>query len=164
VPILACATTQPPKLLKPRPPLPASSVAAVLEHGGELGLSDYQAKQLRALDAHREEADRTVESELAEDLGAKANSGQSTATPLVTGPSGYRRRRMYAAPEAGTSARARPNDTDIVAAAQRRLDDDDASAWHDAKTLLDDEQLPRATAIVTAYRAEVAKQRAAHKQ
>src|SRR5260370_23422326 len=77
---LACATS-PPKATPPasQPPLPRSSIAAVLEHRRELELSDEQVRRLQNLDDQLERANAAIRQE--------ANQKQ-TSQPVSRAPRG----------------------------------------------------------------------------
>lgn len=160
---------------KARPPLPRSSIAAVLAHRGELGLDDAEVKQLEARDAalqHQADelrqragappghgARRAEGPGPAEARGAPgAQSPASTALPEgLAGGAGHHgggrggRRPGGDAPARDPAARA--------AAVQTQLDDADTAAWLAAEPLLREEKREPARAVAEQYREELADRR-----
>jgi len=155
----ACASSAPkPTLYKPEPPLARSSIATVLEHRDELQLSDEQVQKMFEIDQKRAQADRDVEVDLEQQLQNEGHLGGSARV------SARGRGRGAAAQQPGQQqAKGEPpGESDFVAMAQQRLDENDTNSWTQAEALLSDAQKPRAKEIVAQYRDAVTKQREKH--
>jgi hypothetical protein len=163
--LAACAAPKaeapPPTPAKPVAPLARSSIAAVLEHRGELSLTDDQVQKLEALDAKREKADAGLRDELAAaSRGSSSGSTSGSAAPAGGAASmggmggrhgGGRGGRGSRSPSAPPGSRAE--------ALQEKLDDDDTQAFLEAEPVFTDAQREKAEDIAGAYRAQLFDQR-----
>lgn len=83
-PVATPATEASPPPAKPLPPLPRSSIAAVVLHRGDLNLTDEQIESMEKRDREREEEDRSLR---AEDEKRK-KAAEESAKNGQNGPSG----------------------------------------------------------------------------
>lgn len=180
--LAACASTpkpaaQPPAPASSLPPLPRSSIAAVVQHRGELGLTDEQVRQMEVRDQQRETEDAAIRDELAKRRAAKAGAqgSSSGASPSAAGGGGsgggmrgggmgmgggmrgggMRGGRMPRGP-AGEGSKGNPEAT-----AQDRMDENDTKAYLDAEGVLTDAQKAKARDIAEDYREQLYDRRAA---
>jgi hypothetical protein len=131
------------------PPLPRSSIAAVLEHRGELGLSDEQVRRMGEIDAQRARAQQ----ELTEKGAEQHAQRQPTGTRAGGMGMGRRRGGMGFQRRGGDDSRA-------PVTLQDRLDDIDTNAYLDAEeNVLGDLQRPRAREIAEDYREKLYERR-----
>ncbi len=153
--VLSCASA-PPSAPAPAPgsakPLPASSIAAVLMHREELGLTDQQCRQLNelatALDKQNGEL-RASPAATHSDEASHEEPGQADHAPIpgtgARGAGGRGKRRS-----AGRSdSRPQP---DFRQAVLRAMDDNDTQAYLQAEALLTPSQRERARDIAEEYR------------
>jgi hypothetical protein len=152
----------------PATPLPRSSIAAVIQHRAELGLTDDQVRDLELIDQKREAADAAVRDELAKQEQvahpsaagsnpAGGSSGGGSGTAPGPGPGsgmggGMRGGGMHGR---GMPRPTGPSRADREAAAQQRLDDDDTKAFLDAEEVLTPAQREQAREIASDYRAQL---------
>ena len=144
-------------------PLPRSSIAAVVLHRGELGLTDDQVRQLELIDQRREAEDAAIRDELAKHHAQKAagqapasgggassasgspagggNGGGMRGGGMGMGRGGGMRGRMPRA--SGTDATKGAN---AEATAQDRMDDDDTKAYLEGEDILEARHSGRAGA------------------
>lgn len=154
--------------------LPRSSIAAVLEHRGELGLGDRLVKQL-------EERDAALQKQLTElrgrypamgfrgrDAGWQPGDGvtppmspTTPAQPDGTGGGGGHRGGMSHRLGSGGRGGAAPDAAARAAALQTQMDDADTAAWLDAEALLPEALREKARAIAEKYREALADARQA---
>src|SRR5262249_7660911 len=116
---------------------PRSSIAAVLLHRDELGLTQAQVEGLQQRDDALAREQAAIRARLAS--SSTARSGSPT-TP--SGNPGRGRHRRGSAPQTQT------HPPDLLT----QLDDDDTRAYLDAEQLLTEQQRPRAQEIASAYR------------
>src|SRR5262249_16790113 len=86
---VGCASHPPPPAASPPaplPPLPRSSIAAVLEHRDEVLLSDDQVRQLERIDQEREKANQALLGAMAKHAGQ--GSGQRASSAPASAPPG----------------------------------------------------------------------------
>jgi len=136
---LACASAAPPTPPPPVAPaadLPRSSIAAVLLHRDELGLTAAQVDALQQRDDALAREQAAIRKRLA------SGPDPRSASPSPSGSPGHGRHRGSPPPPSQT----RPPDL------LTRLDDDDTRAYLDAEQLLTEQQRPRAQEIASAYR------------
>jgi hypothetical protein len=152
------------------PPLPRSSLAAVILHRAALGLSNDQVRELEQLDRRRESEDAAVRAELgpksktaavgggagpagggaAGGMGGGMNGGGMGAGRM----GGMRGGRM------GGGGRGRAPGNAVNQVQQRsvkledRLDDDDTKAYLDGEEVLTEIQRDQAREIASDYRAQ----------
>jgi hypothetical protein len=136
-------------------PLPRSSLAAVLEHRAELGLTEEQVEKLQARDDQREKADASLRDELAAaSHGSGSTSSEGSPAPSSSpggGMGGHRgggrMGRSSSSPAAAPGSHAQ--------AIQTKLDDDDTRAFLEAEPVFTDAQREKAEDIAGAYRAQL---------
>ena len=87
-PAATAATAAPPPPAKAPPPLPRSSIAAVVQHRGELGLTDQQIDAMETRDREREEEDRAVRADDEKRRKAAQEAAQSGANARNAAPPG----------------------------------------------------------------------------
>ena len=146
---LFCASTNPQRAASKLPPLPRSSIAAVLVARGELNLTEEQVHQLEKMDEQLEKANASVRSEI-----QRITQGESTPTP--SGGSAGRRpggagRGRRGEPGAGSARTGRVP----LGTLQQRIDDNDTQAYLQAENVLTPEQQPRAREIASRFREEL---------
>lgn len=175
---VGCASRPPPVAAVPNnqatlPPLPRSSIAAVVLHRAEIGLTDEQVSEMEQLDQKREAENAAVR----EEMGKKSQQGQSAPSSNSRAGSGSaasqgmrgsgmgggmhgggmhggRMGGRSAAPGAGSGKEA-----DKAAVLEDRLDEDDTKAYLDAENVLTEAQKPRAREIASDYREQLYEQR-----
>jgi hypothetical protein len=177
---VACATPPPPPAVAAvptnqaaLPPLPRSSIAAVVLHRAEVGLTDEQVSEMEQLDQKRETENATVR----EELGKKSQQGQSapstnsgagngSAAPQGMQGSGMgngmRGGGMHGGRMGGRSAppgAGSGKEADRAATLDDRLDENDTKAYLDAENLLTEAQRARAREIASDYREQLYEQR-----
>ncbi len=151
-----CASQKapPPQLWKPQPPLPPSSIAAVLAHRADLDLTDEQVAQLTEIDRKRESADRGVEVDLQDQVGDQTQARIRMGNPQMKNM----QTRVGRLARENSPTHEPPAEGDYFDVAQQRLEENDDKAWKDAQPLLNDQQKALAQVIVEQYRQDVAKQ------
>lgn len=188
VPLLAAFVWTPAALATPPPSsppfLPRSSIAAVLGHRGELGLTDAQVARLEALDdalaSERSELGRAAaappagEGSPAGDRGASdgarpeagaAGGGPSRmGGPGGPGMAGGRSGDGMRGPGGGGGDRRRADRGPSDEAVRTQLDDADTRAYLRAEEALAPEQRDRAREIASEYRAALYDAREAHRK
>jgi outer membrane receptor protein involved in Fe transport len=187
----ACADDPPPVVETPAaaatpaklPPLPRSSIAAVVAHKAELGLSDDQVRDLELRDQEREREDAAIRDEVekkrkqAQDAKANAAGGTGTGSSggggSSTGGGGGMRGggmrgggmrgggmgRGLRGPIGGGATKA----SDHEASIQDRMDADDTKAYLDGENLLKPEQRDQAREIASDFRAQLYERREAER-
>jgi hypothetical protein len=158
--------------------LPRSSIAAVLAHRGELGLTDAEVRQLE----ERDEALQKQLAEIREQGTASAHAGagagrtgarsslpsSDTAQPLSPtaaalpqgmGAGGYRGGRGGGGRSGGRSAPAAQDPGAWAKALQSKLDDADTSAWLSAEEVLAESRREKAREVAEKHREALADQR-----
>jgi hypothetical protein len=147
--LLACGSAPPPSgpsaapaAVPAAPPLPRSSIAAVLLHRDELGLSDEQVHALQDLDNDLAEANAKIAEgpprRPAPDAGTASGSVGMRGTGMGRGHG-----QRHAAP-APAERRGTP--------VEQRMDDNDTHAFLRAEEILTDAQRDRARDIAEEYR------------
>jgi hypothetical protein len=157
--LTACAGAPRAVLHKPAPPLPPSSVAALLAQRGELGLDNEQVARLSAIDRRRQEADREAEVDLEQQEQRAREPKGRLASPASAGRRGAGGGGSAAASGGGRGRGVPPSDDDPVSFAQFRLDEDDAKAYAEAEAVLTETQRMAAREIIARYRDDVMSQR-----
>lgn len=160
------ATEPAPAPAKPLPPLPRSSIAAVILHRGDLGLTDEQIDTMEKRDREREEEDRALHADAekrkkaAEDA---AQNGQNAAPPSRApgsgmrgggmGGGGMRGGGMGGGPRGGHGAASpgKPEGESL----EDRLDANDTKAYLDIEDILTPAQRDPAREIASDYRAQL---------
>jgi hypothetical protein len=162
--LLGCAHQQPkpaPIDVSKLPPLPRSSIAAVLEHRGELGLSDEQVRKMGEIDAQRAKAQEELNEKGSEQhaqrqpSNARAGGGGMGMRGMgmgrrggMGGMGGYPRR------GSGDDSQRAP------VTLQDRLDEIDTKAYLEVEEeVLGDLQRPHAREIAEDYREKVYERR-----
>jgi hypothetical protein len=148
---------------KPLPPLPRSSIAAVVQHRGELGLSDEQIEAMERRDREREEEDRALRSEdekrrkAVEEAASNARNaappGRSPGSGMRGGGMGGGRRGVgMGGPGGGAASGGRTAQGESF---EDRLDADDTKAYLDIEDVLTPDQRAPAREIASDYRAQL---------
>jgi hypothetical protein len=170
--VLACATAKPvplPPDPATLPPLPRSSLAAVLGHRGELDLTDDQVRLLQRLDDHLQEEDAAIQAEAAKEPPPEKRKKEDTFEPPMDSPSSAANpgngMGMGMGGRGGGGGRHGTNQFKDKPAAkpvpvdkplQERLDDNDTEAYENAeRSVLKDSQTERARDIASKYREEL---------
>lgn len=177
----ACTHDPPPAPVDPAtlPPLPRSSLAAVILRRAELNLDDDQVRELERLDRERESQDAAVRAELARkskppDTGGSSNgssaaggsNGSTANAPTGAGMGagrrggGMRGGRMGGGRGMRATSAAGPSEADRSARLEDRLDEDDTKAYLDGEELLTAPQRDQAREIASDYRAQLYDRRA----
>jgi len=153
---VGCATQKgpPPTLWKPQPPLPASSIGALIAHRADLDLTDDQVAQLTEIDHKRESADRGVEVDLQDQVGDQSQARIRMGNPQMKNM----RTRVGQLARENSPTHEPPAEGDYFDVAQQRLDENDDKAWKDAQPLLNDQQKALGQTIVEQYRQDRDKQ------
>ncbi|HEV3030900.1 MAG TPA: hypothetical protein VG319_04620 [Polyangia bacterium] len=170
--LVSCAHEKPPVPadVASLPPLPRSSIAAVVQQRATLKLTDEQVRDLEALDQDREKANAAILAEVdqRQKAAAAASSGSGGArnAPSTGGMNGgamngggmrgggMRGGGMggrHGAPPASHPSAAGPD----AATVQDRLDENDTKAFLDAEQVLTEAQRDPAREIASDYRAQL---------
>jgi len=185
----ACSHHPTPAAVDPAtlPALPRSSLAAVILHRSELGLTDDQVRELEQIDQRRESEDVAVRAELAPKAKPVASSGSGSGTGNA-GSGGAAS--PSAAPAAGASgggmggghmggmrggrmgggrgfrapSNGGPSPGQRATKLEDRLDDDDTKAYLDGEEVLTEPQREQAREIASDYRAQLYDRRELLKQ
>jgi hypothetical protein len=149
----ACATKPPPapaaaQPAAPLPPLPRSSIAAVVAHKTELALTDDQIRQMETIDLERERND----DKLRENGGMPAKPKPVNPTPSGPPGGGAMGMRRGGGMRGGGHRGAMPGSRDAPPTLDDRLDESDTQAYLDAEKVLTDAQRDRARDIAEDYR------------
>ncbi len=162
---LACATAQPvplPPDPATLPPLPRSSLAAVLGHRGELDLTDEQVRLLQRLDEHLQEENAAIVAEAKkepppeprkkdEPLQQPDTNQFNQGSGMGMGMGGHARKAS-----AQHTKSVAPTPTPSDKSVQERLDDNDTEAYENAeRSVLKKEQTERAREIAGKYREDL---------
>ena len=154
------------------PPLPRSSIAAVVQQRAKLGLTDDQVRDLEEIDQEREKADTAFTNEVAQKQKAAQAAGASAASSPppggARGGGGMRGGGMHGggmggrrgSPQAGHEAA----DGTAAATIQDRLDENDTKAFLDAEQVLTESQRDPAREIASDYRAQLYERRELERQ
>jgi hypothetical protein len=134
---------------KDLPPLPRSSIAAVLAHRAELHLSEDQVQWLQSRDDRLEKDNAAIREAMAQ---RKKQLGHGETDPFGAGMGAGSRGGRGGHSMGG--ARGKPAN-DPLHAAQDQLDDNDTKAYLDAENLLTEEQRRRAREIAERFREEL---------
>ena len=168
---MACAHEKPPAVdVASLPPLPRSSIAAVVLQREKLGLTDDQIRDLEEIDQGREKANAALLAEVAEKQKAAHAAGSSAGNGTSAGGGGGGMRgggmrgggmggRRGAAPVAPD-----PPAGTAPATVEDRLDENDTKAFLDAEQVLTDAQRDPAREIATDYRAQLYERRELERQ
>jgi len=155
------------------PPLPRSSIAAVVSRRAELGLTDEQVGEMERIDQKREEENAVTREELEKER-KQAASGRPAGPGSGGGPSasqGMRGRGMGGGMHGGgmhggrmgggapASGSGDAKKTNRQSALEDRLDENDTKAYLDAEDVLTEAQKPRARDIASDYREQLYEQR-----
>lgn len=155
------------------PRLPRSSIAAVVLHRAEIGLTDEQVSEMEQLDQKRE----TENAAIRDELGKKSQQGRSVpssnsrvgngsaASQGMQGSGmggGMRGGGMHGGRMGGRSAppgAGSGKEADGATALEDRLDANDTKAYLDAENVLTEAQKARAREIASDYREQLYEQR-----
>jgi hypothetical protein len=175
--LMACAHEKPmaPVDVTPLPPMPRSSIAAVVQQRAKLGLTDDQVRDLEEIDQDREKANAAFADEVAQKQKAAQAAGASAASaPPASGArgggmgGGMRGGGMHGGGMGGRrgpppAAHAASNGTD-PATVQDRLDENDTKAFLDAESVFTEAQREPAREIASDYRAQLYERRERERQ
>jgi len=160
----SCAATNPKPSPSPStaelPPLPRSSIAAVLEHRAELELTDEQIRRLQELDDRLDK----------ENAAIRKNVTQNKEPPTQMERGGFaggmgRRSHGGGAGRSSAGGGGASNDPARPKSPMQLMDDNDTSAYLEAETALTEAQRHRAREIASRFREELSDRReAARKQ
>jgi hypothetical protein len=164
---LACATAKPvplPPDPATLPPLPPSSLSAVLAHRGELDLTDDQVRLLQRLDDHLQDENAAIQAEAKkepppekrkrEEPTPRADDSQfNPPSGMGMGMGGRGGGRHSGAQQSKSIA---PTPTPSDKSVEERLDDNDTEAYENAeRSVLTKAQTERAREIAEKYREEL---------
>jgi hypothetical protein len=172
---LACASQPPPPQpiasvptnQAALPPLPRSSIAAVVLHRTELGLTDDQVGEIEQRDQQREGENAAVREEMEKrgQKGPPAPSGTSGSGNGGT-PQGMHGGGMGGGMHGGRMGGRSPasgsggeKEADRASTLQDRLDENDTKAYLDAESVFTEAQKARAREIASDYREELYERR-----
>jgi hypothetical protein len=178
----ACASPPPPpQPIAPAPnneaalpPLPRSSIAAVVLHRAELGLTDEQVGQMEQRDQQREGENAAVRAEMEKkgQSGPAAPSSTSGAGSGGGAPQGMHGGGMGGGMHGGgmhggrmggrspASGSSGGKEADRAATLDDRLDENDTKAYLEAEGVLTEAQQARAREIASDYREQLYERRA----
>src|SRR5262249_27323315 len=147
---LGCATSQPKEAStpSPQPPLPRSSIAAVLQHKDELQLTDDQARRLQELDDQLERQNAALRQEAEKRKSKDPSSGSGFGRGMGGGSRAAMGGRLMRGTRSSTSNGAGSQSL------EERMDDNDTNAYLEAEKVLTETQRARATEIATKFRQE----------
>ena len=158
------------------PPLPRSSLAAVILHRSELGLTDDQVRELEQIDRRRESEDAAVRADLAAKAkpattsptsggGGTGNAGGATGSGMGGGRmGGMRGGRMGGGRGFRAPSNNGPSSGQRAVKLEDLLDDDDTKAYLDGEEVLTEPQREQAREIASDYRAQIYDRRELLKQ
>jgi hypothetical protein len=136
-------------------PLPRSSIAAVVLHRAEIGLTDEQVGEMEQLDRQREAENAAVREEMAK----KTRQGQ-VAPSSNSSSGGMRGGGMHGGMRGGRSpGLGGGKEGDRAATLEDRFDENDTKAYLDAEGVLTDGQKERAREIASDYREQLYERR-----
>jgi hypothetical protein len=153
------------------PPLPRSSIAAVVLHRAELGLTDEQVGEMEQRDQQREGENAAVREEMEKkgqkgpsapsSTGGSGNGGAPQGTHGAMGGGmhggGMHGGRMGGRSPASGSGGGK--DADRAATLEDRLDENDTKAYLDAESVFTEAQKARAREIASDYREQLYERR-----
>jgi hypothetical protein len=158
----------------PLPPLPRSSIAAVLEHREELALNDEQVTRLQNLDDELARSNQAVRDELdrrkkeASQASSSSNDSSSGGDPFSSGGrgGGMGGGGMGGGRMGGGGGRHRGGGNAAAAtpSADDKIDENDTRAYLEAEGTLTEEQRPKAREIASKYREQLYNRRHAQKK
>jgi len=173
----ACAHQKPaPVDVTALPPLPRSSIAAVVQQRAKLGLTDDQVRDLEEIDRERAKADAAFTDEVAQKQKAAQAAGASAANGSPAGGArgggmgggGMRGGGMRGGGMGGRRgpppASHEAADGTAPATIQDRLDENDTKAFLDAEEVLTEAQRDPAREIASDYRAQLYERRELERQ
>jgi hypothetical protein len=146
---LACATAHrkaTPAASSAQTPLPRSSIAAVLQHRGELQLSDEQVRRLQDLDDQLERQNAALRQE-ADKRQTQGQPSGGAFRGAMGGRSGMGGRSIG-------GSRSPPSNANGPKSIEERIDDNDTSAYLEAEKVLTESQTPQAWEIASRFREE----------
>jgi hypothetical protein len=128
--------------------LPRSSIAAVLQHRGDLDLTDAQLQRLQARDDALEQQQAPLRDAAAKPLVAKAAQATPDSAPAPSGRHGSRHRNPT------------PDAKPVGQTPQEQLDDNDTRAYLEAEAeVLTEKQRDPAREVASKYREDLYDQR-----
>ena len=149
------------------PPLPRSSIAAVVLHRAELGLTDEQVGEMEQRDQQREGENAAVR----EEMEKKTQKGQSASSGSIRSgssgaPQGMQGGGMGGGMHGGRMGGRSPasgsgggKDLDRTATLEDRLDENDTKAYLDVESVFTEAQKARAREIASDYREQLYERR-----
>jgi hypothetical protein len=172
--LLACAHEKPsaPVDVGSLPPLPRSSIAAVVQQRAKLALTDDQVRDLEELDQAREKANAAILDEVAQkEKAARAAASGNGGTTSGAAAGGSRGGGMRGGGMRGGGMGGRrgppageaPHGADQPTV-QDRLDENDTKAFLDAEQVLTEAQRDPAREIASDYRAQLYDRRELERQ
>ena len=146
----ACATSQPKgaSTTSPQPPLPRSSIAAVLQHKDELQLTDDQVRRLQELDDQLEQQNAALRQAAEKRKSKDPSSSSGFGRGMGGGSRGGMGGRLMRGTRSPASDGAGPKSL------EERMDDNDTSAYLEAEKILTEQQRAQATEIASKFRQE----------
>lgn len=145
--VLSCASSPVKRPLCEPHALPRSSIAAVILHRAELGLSDDQVRQMQQIDEQRAQADAKLQEVPAPKRDPQRQ--RQVAPGGMGGRGGRRGMGMGRLPRASASS---GDGADRAERVEQRMDDNDTNAFLAAEEALTDEQRDKARDIAEDYR------------
>ena len=145
---LSCATPPKPATANPLPPLPRSSIAALLESRVELQLTDAQVTELSTMDEELERVQAPLREQLTTKKKAAVTNDHFADVTPASGRRGHGQNRGGAMQKLQSSS---PHDDSI----REKIDENDTEAYERAETALEEQQRPRAREIASKYRADL---------
>jgi hypothetical protein len=156
--LAGCAERKP--LPRPElPPLPRSSIAAVLQHRADLGLTDEQAQKLQARDDQLETQNAGLHEPGTPRQRPDGEAGGMRRGGMGMGGGGMRGGGHHGGGGGGGERR-----ESHIESVQQQRDSNDTAAFTEIESTLTDVQRPRAEAIASEYRDQLYHQREALKQ
>jgi hypothetical protein len=155
--------------------LPRSSIAAVVLHRAELGLTDEQVDGMEQRDQQREAENAAVNAAVREEMEKKGQKRSSAPSSTGGSGSGGAPQGMHGGMGGGThgggmhgsrmggrppaSGSGGGKEADRAATLEDRLDENDTKAYLDAESVFTEPQKARAREIASDYREQLYEQR-----
>ena len=171
--LAACAHQKPAAVdATPLPPLPRSSIAAVVQQRAKLGLTDDQVRDLEEIDREREKADSAFTDEMTQkQKAAQAAAASAGSSPPAGGGrgggmrgGGMRGGGMGGGGMGGRRGPTQASNGTAPVTLQDRLDENDTKAFLDAEQVLTEAQRDEAREIASDYRAQLYERREVERQ
>jgi hypothetical protein len=143
------------------PPLPRSSIAAILQHRAELGLTDEQAQKLQARDDQLDTQNAGLHEPGTQRKRPDGEAGGGMRHGGMGGMGGMGGGGMRGGRHSGGSSAQRESHIESV---QEQRDANDTAAFTEIESVLTEVQRPKAEAIASEYREQLFHQREVLKQ